>query len=297
MAAFDCCTFNMAPIRLYRFDQLLKLVGSWSCVLALVSQLAFSVSADSSLSGTAASLYRKAKDESRWFAKAEALHTEVRPTSDGMSFFVVWRASPAPAKWIVSLHGAGQPAKGFATDDLAIWAPHLKDRNVGLVCLQWWLGQGDGIESFYTPVEINREIDRVLRDLHVKAGNVMLHGFSRGAANAYAVAALDAGRGRHNFSLIVASSGGYAADYPPNRGIVNGELGDHPLKGTRWITVARARDPNPQRDGIEGMRRTARWLKEQGAVVLESIEDPKFGHGALQLNPQNATHVLDIFLK
>jgi hypothetical protein len=252
---------------------------------------------DARLVGRPAELYQQARDTGRWFSTAEKLHPEVRPTSDGKSFYLVWRASPVPTKWIVSLHGAGQPARGFATDDLAVWAPHLKNRDVGLLCLQWWMGKGDGIESFYTPLEINREIDRALQDLHVKPGNVMLHGFSRGAANSYAVAAIDAGRGGRYFSLIVASSGGYAADYPPNRGITNGDFGADPLKRTRWITAAGARDPNPQRDGIEGMRRTARWLKEQGAVVVESIEDPKFGHGALHLNFKNTSRVLDLFLK
>lgn len=253
--------------------------------------------AEAELAGRSAIIYNQAKDTGRWFNKANVLHPDVLPTSDGKSFYVVWRASPAPKKWIVSLHGAGQPAKGFATDDLVVWAPQLKNRDVGLICLQWWMGHGDGIDAFYTPQDINREFDRALQKLRVKPGNVMLHGFSRGAANSYAVAALDAGRGRHYYSLIVASSGGYAADYPPNRGITNGEFGDRPLQGTHWITAAGARDPNPQRDGIEGMRRTAKWLKEQGAVVVESIEDPAFGHGALQLNPKNTSRVLDLFLK
>jgi hypothetical protein len=62
--------------------------------------------------------------------------------------------------------------------------------------------------------------------------------------------ALDAGRGKHYFSLAVASSGGISLDYPPNREILNGDYGDHPLKGTRWVTVAGARDQNPDRDGI-----------------------------------------------
>lgn len=273
------------------------LIGLFCFVLVFsASAVAFS-SDESRLPEKAQWLYRQARDTGRWFAVAEKLHPEVLPTSDDKSFYLVWRASPAPAKWIVSLHGAGQPAKGFATDDLAVWAPHLKNCDVGLICLQWWMGKGDGIDAFYSPLAINRELDRALQHLKVKPGNAMLHGFSRGAANTYAVAALDAGRGQHYFSLIVASSGGYAADYPPNRGITNGEFGDRPLQGTRWITAAGARDPNPQRDGIEGMRRTAKWLKERGAIVVESIEDPAFGHGALQLNPKNTSRVLELFLK
>lgn len=159
------------------------------------------------------------------------------------------------------------------------------------------MGTGDATTSYYTPKQIYHEIDVALQRLGVKAGTVMLHGFSRGSANSYAVAALDAGKGRHYFSLAVASSGGVALDYPPTRAIMNGEYGNHPLKGTRWVTVAGARDPQPDRSGIAGMRSAAIWLKEQGAIVVDVIEDPDEGHGALQRNPKNAKRVLDLFLK
>jgi hypothetical protein len=86
-------------------------------------------------------------------------------------------------------------------------------------------------------------------------------------------------------------------DYPPTRAIVEGRFGPQPLKGTRWITVAGGRDPHPDRDGIPGMRRSVAWLQEQGATVLESIEDTGEGHGALQRNPKNAQRVLDLFLR
>ena len=60
-------------------------------------------------------------------------------------------------------------------------------------------------------------------------------------------------------------------------------------------------DPDIERNvrrtvGIEAMRRTAVWLKEQGATVELSIEDPNLGHGALVLNPANAKRLLDLFL-
>lgn len=245
----------------------------------------------SQLAGHAAELYRQAQG-GHWYSDAAKLKPDILPTSDGQSFLVVWKATKAPTRWIVSLHGT----QGFATDDLAIWYPHLKDRDVGLVCVQWWLGAGDATSAYYTPLQIYHEIDLALQKLGVPAGAAMLHGFSRGSANSYAVAALDAGRGRHYFLLAVASSGGVALDYPPTRAILNGDYGQHPLQGTRWITVAGARDPHPDRDGVAGMRSTAQWLKEQGATVVETIEDPDEGHGALQRNPKNARRVLDLFL-
>ena len=43
------------------------------------------------------------------------------------------------------------------------------------------------------------------------------------------------------------------------------------------------------------MRRAAAWLREQGAIVLDVIEDPDQGHGALMLNARNARGALDLF--
>jgi hypothetical protein len=244
------------------------------------------------LSGPAADLYQKAKS-GKHFADAAKLNPDILPTSDGQSFLVVWKAVPKPKRWIVSLHGSN----GFGTADLAIWHPHLKDRDVGIVCLQWWLGSGDKISSYYTPEQIHREIDIALQQLGVETGTVMLHGFSRGSANSYAVMALDAGQGRKFFTLAVASSGGVGLNYPPTRAILEDKYGKEPLKDTRWITVAGAHDPQPERDGIPGMRQAAAWLKKQGAIILDSIEDPDQGHGALMLNAKNAKRVLDLFLK
>ncbi|HOP86998.1 MAG TPA: hypothetical protein PKZ54_11105 [Syntrophorhabdaceae bacterium] len=244
------------------------------------------------LTGQAAELYQKAK-RGKWFAEAIKLKPDILQTSEGRSFLVVWKNEPEPKLWIVSLHGSN----GFATDDLAIWHPHLKGRNMGILCVQWWLGSGDDTASYYTPEQIYREIDNVLQRLGVKPGTAMLHGFSRGSANSYAVMALDAGRGRRFFNLAVASSGGVGLDYPTTRAILAGRYGKDALNGTRWVTSAGARDPNPDRDGIPGMRRTAAWLKEQGAIVLEAIEDPEEGHGALVRNPENARRVLDLFVR
>lgn len=243
------------------------------------------------LSGQPAKIYEQAK-AGKWFSEASKLQPTCYPTTDGKSFFMVWKPAEHPAKWIVSLHGS----HGFATDDLAIWHSQLEARKVGLICLQWWMGSGDSTSDYYTPEQSYREIQNLLRKLDIPKGKVMLHGFSRGAANSYAIMALDAGTGSHYFSLAVASSGGVGVNYPPNKAIQNGSYGDQPLKGTKWITCAGATDPNPDRDGITGMRKAGQWLKEQSATVLEQIEDPTEGHGALQRNPKNARHVLDSFL-
>lgn len=259
------------------------------CMAQIQSEI-MQTSKPAPLTGHAAELFQKAQG-GKWFADAAKLKPDILPTSDGKSFLVVWKATKQPKHWIVSLHGS----EGFATDDLAIWHPHLKNRDVGVICVQWWLGAGDKITSYYTPEQIYRELEDALPKLGVEPGMALLHGFSRGSANAYAVMALDAGRGRRFFSLAVASSGGVGLDYPPTRAILDGTYGKSPLKGTRWVTSAGGHDPHPDRAGIPGMRRTAAWLKEQGALVLDTIEDADEGHGALVLNAKNAQHVLDLF--
>lgn len=261
-------------------------------VFMLVWQPSFAAPEPGMLQGQSADVYRRAQG-GRWFADTAKLSFEVLPTSDHQSFVVAWKAPGTnPKHWVVSLHGS----RGFATDDLAIWYPSLKDRDVGLLSVQWWIGTDDSTRSYYVPLQIYREIDVALQRLGVLPGRAMLHGFSRGSANSYAVAAIDAGRGRRYFSLVVASSGGVATDFPPTRAILAGTFGDHPLRGTRWITAAGARDPEPDRDGIPAMRRTSAWLEQQGAIVIESIEDPTEGHGALQRNAANARRALDWFI-
>jgi hypothetical protein len=247
--------------------------------------------AQTNLTGRAAQLFKKAQ-QGKFYATAAKLQPEYMPTTDGQSFLIVWRGggANAPKRWLVSIHGS----EGFATDDLAIWSAHLKGRDIGLVTVQWWLGRDKGRDSYYQPEQIYLEIDHALQKLGISPGTVMFHGFSRGSAISYAVAALDAGRGRRYFALNVASSGGVALDYPATRSIVNGAYGDHPLRGTHWVTAAGAKDA--ERDGIAAMRRTAEWLKEQGATVELSIEDANLGHGALVLNPKNAERLLELFL-
>jgi transposase len=68
-------------------------------------------------------------------------------------------------------------------------------------------------------------------------------------------------------------------------------------KGSRWVTSCGVRDPNPERDGCPGMRRTGDWLKNLGAEINFAIEDNTEGHGAFHRNPQNVNQVLDWFLQ
>lgn len=246
------------------------------------------------LPGEARRLYDLAAQEQRPGAALSA--PEVVPTQDGRSFFLIWEPQAVkgkPHKWIVSLHGS----RGFATKDLEVWSTHLKDRNFGVISLQWWFGGGEKAEDYYAPDNIYREIDLLMRRLGIKPGDALLQGFSRGAANIYAIAALDRNKGQRYFSLYVANAGGASPDYPPTQAVYDGRFGDMPYKGSRWVTSCGARDPNPERDGCPAMRRTGEWLKKFGAKVVFALEDIYEGHGAFHRNPKNVSMVLNWFEK
>jgi hypothetical protein len=257
--------------------------------------------AESPLRGNAEWVYQRAQ-QSQWFGHAAKLNPEVVPTTDGRSFAVLWKppantADPAlprsqPKHWLVTLHGSF----GLAPDDLAFWHRSIRDRDIGIVALQWWIGSGNNSADYYTPEQIYREIDSILQKQGAQPGTVLMHGYSRGAYVAYALAAIDAGRGKRYFSLIAATSGGVAINYPPNRAIVAGGFGERPLKGTHWITAAGGRDADPEHSGIPGMRRTAIWLEEQGATVIDRIEDHAVGHDVLHARLSNVKRILDLFV-
>lgn len=224
------------------------------------------------------------------YQEAIKLNPGLSPTSDGRSFYLVWKPEgETPQDWIVSLHGHGS----FATDDLVAWTRHLAGKHIGLISLQWWLGGDDA--DYYMPNELYREIDIAMRHLNIKPRRIMLEGFSRGSANIYAVKAMDVQTGNNYFNLTVANAGGAAADYPPTKAITSGRFGARPFTGTTWVTVCGMKDEHPEQDGCPAMRRTAEWITSMGGIVADRIEDQNLGHGALHMSPQNVQHLLDIF--
>src|SRR5262245_4208089 len=136
-----------------------------------------SAQAGVTLTGKAAELYDLAIRDGRFTSIFLSVSTEVKATSDNRSFYVLWQKTERPRLWIVMLHGTGNPAKGFATDEFASWLPFIADRDVGVISLQWWLGGGSTIADLYTPQQIYTEVSRLLDALAVKPGTVMLEGF------------------------------------------------------------------------------------------------------------------------
>ncbi|MBU6235709.1 MAG: hypothetical protein KGQ41_07675 [Alphaproteobacteria bacterium] len=225
--------------------------------------------------------------------KPDFMQPYSEPMENGRGFFLIWKPEgETPSRWIVSLPGSN----GLVSDELSLWGNALEGRHVGIVEVQWWMGTGDQIQDYMSPFEVYRELKSFLPRLGVKEGHAMLHGFSRGSANIYSIAAVDHVFGNKFFDVVVANSGGANLGYPPTRDIEIGRLGAQPYLGMRWVTVCGEKDPNPERDGCPAMRRTAEWIAKQGGTVVMAIEDAKHGHGALHTNIDNANKLLDWYL-
>lgn len=222
---------------------------------------------------------------------------EVGLTEDGKSYYLLWfpkgSDSKNPPPMVVTLHGHD----GWAFDDFYVWHDFLKQRGYGLLAIQWWLGDGEGIKDYLAPNDIYRTIDEVFRKLAIKPGTALLHGFSRGSTNTYAVAAMDRSLKNDYFALFIANSGRASSNYPPTHEIEQGRFGERPLAGSHWVTYAGAKDTNPERDGIQGMRETGEWIQKYGGTVDIAIEDPDSGHGGFHRNPKNTNAALDLFEK
>ncbi|MBN2453469.1 MAG: hypothetical protein JXB40_04330 [Candidatus Omnitrophica bacterium] len=216
-------------------------------------------------------------------------------TDDGKSFYILWypeSANPAdPPPLIATIHGHAS----WAFDEFYLWHKAAKERGYGILAIQWWLGQGERYEDYLTPQDIYRIIDTVSKRERRKPHTILFHGFSRGSANSYAVAAMDNQTGNNYFALIVANSGKPGLDFPPNREIMDGLYGPEPLRGTHWVTFAGGKDPHPDRDGIEGMRQAADFINRYGGVVDYAIEDGSAGHGGFHQSMRNMETALHIF--
>ncbi len=244
---------------------------------------------------TGQTLIEKAKESNlRRYEYAVTNGAVIETTSDGKSFYLLWRPYPSVVtkpSFIVTIHGHGS----FAFDEFFLWHRHARERGYGILAIQWWLGEGERFQDYFAPEEIYRVIDEVLKKEGVGAGRHLFHGFSRGSANSYAVAALDRNAGSHYFSLFIANAGRPGLDFPPNNDIENGKYGEYPLEGTRWVTYAGALDKHPNRDGVEGMRQARQWIKKYGGEVLLAIEDPEGDHGGFHRREENIGTALTTF--
>lgn len=228
------------------------------------------------------------------FAFALAHGAEIVLTPDGRSFYLRWLPPGAGADppVLVTLHGHAS----WAFDELYVWLPWLERHGVGLLAVQWWFGAGERPEDYYTPAALHDVIQPALGALGVGRGRAMLHGFSRGATNVYALKALDFVRGGGYFGLTLANAGGFADDYPPNFDLTSGRLGRFPLSLAAFALYCGGRDAEPERSGCPAMVRTEGRLAPLGARIVARWRDDDAEHGGFHALGRHVDESLELYL-
>ncbi|MCX8027365.1 MAG: hypothetical protein N3A62_05870 [Thermodesulfovibrionales bacterium] len=216
------------------------------------------------------------------------------PTDDGRSFYIVWTPKNFQRMQIrpmlITLHGHAS----WAFDEFFIWHPYAEKRGIGIIALQWWFGTGEKTQDYYSPENMYIIFNSALQQLQIKPSHVLLHGFSRGSANTYALTSIDRIKNRF-IVLTISNAGGMARDFPPNNDIITGKFGSTPFRDTHWVMYCAERDPNPDRDGCRAMQTSRELVMKHGGKVELFIKDPIGDHGGFHRNPSNVNRALDVF--
>ncbi len=209
-------------------------------------------------------------------------------SADGKTNFVYgtpadWISTTSPRTIIISLPGHGTAA----AEGYQAWAKHL-DGTFALAEFDWWRGTGEKKTDYYLPPEIIREVRAFLHTQgYTPRDTIILHGFSRGSANTYAVIAQDHLIPGAVFDAVISNAGKYQSDFPlGNKTYSDTEITSF-FKDIPWVLACGGLDPNPDRGGCPGMAETADFLTAHSANVLGTVTDPAVGHGAFHMSPNH----------
>lgn len=218
-------------------------------------------------------------------------------TSDGTHYILYGQPAgqnnKTVKKIIFSLPGHGTTAE----DDYNAWKDQLATNGgYALASINWWDGKGEAPPDYYSPADVVKEIHYFLTNKNYKKADfVVLEGFSRGSANTYPVVANDVATKDKAIDGVISASGKYQSDFAITNALLN-QNGGRPFSGIFWILACGEKDPNPTRDGCDGMRETQTFLTEKGANVLGLLSDPNGAHGSFHKSPLKlAEKALSIF--
>ena len=186
-----------------------------------------------------------------------------------------------PKALIVAVHGHN----GRASREYRSWQPYAESHHLGLVAVEWQTEWGRNAQ-FLSPAATYGMIRRAVADEGVKPGNVLLHGFSQGSHEAFALTQVDRAQQRL-FGMTLAESGGYGGPTGAAAG----------LAGTTWDIYCAGDDPWPDLSGCPSMHRAQAALKSSGATVDRFMVDPPAGHGGFLKNEKDVELVLGDFAR
>ena len=206
-------------------------------------------------------------------------------SSDGKTYFVygapAGQNNKSIKKIIISLPGHGTTAD----DGYKAWHDHIVGGEYAVAEFNWWRGTGEKTTDYYKPAEIIPQVEMFLSAQGYKdSDTVILHGFSRGSANTYAVIFQDRLKKPYIFDAVISNAGKYQSDFPLADKVPTDSEITKNFTGVPWVLACGGLDPNPDRDGCPGMEETQAFLSEHGANVLGLVTDPSQGHGAFHMS-------------
>lgn len=217
---------------------------------------------------------------------ADSLESPTKVTSTDEKTYFVYGApagqnNKSTKRIIISLPGHGTTAD----DGYKAWNKHIKGGQYALAEFNWWKGTGEKITDYYQPADVVREVRSFLnKQGYASKDIVILHGFSRGSANTYAVIANDHLQPGPVFDAVISNAGKYQPDFPlTDKALTDAEITRY-FKDIPWALACGGKDPNPNRDGCPGMEETKSFLLAHQANVLGIVTDPNAGHGAFHMS-------------
>ncbi len=256
---------------------------------------------------TIAQTQQKVEEKPKEPDSADTLATPEKVTSaDGKAGFVY--GAPAgqnnkeTKRIIVSLPGHSTTA----ADGYEAWKLHLASLNGGSYALaefDWWDGTGNETANYYDPVDATEQMRSFLKEQgYTSKDIVVLHGFSRGSANTYAVIANDQKSGSPMIDAAISNAGKYQKGFPFFKDGTQPTIAefDKYYKNFPWVLVCGGKDPEPELNGCEGMTETKTFLEAHKVNLLALLTDADQGHGVFHLSdkqlPKQAIDLIEAAL-
>jgi hypothetical protein len=197
-------------------------------------------------------------------------------------FFIAW----FPPSWenhpdrrlVVTLHGNG----GCAERMFTFWHRTASLHDYGFIALQYAEESSRGRYRFDDSRAIYRLLRRALgilrRHVPLEGVPLILHGFSRGSARVFELAAMDrAPGGMHAFSAFIADSGTVFPEYRGRLSPYLERIGPDAYAGARFWLYCGGRDHGGRT--CRGLARMARFVRAHSGTVDTLYRYPPGGHG------------------
>jgi len=199
------------------------------------------------------------------------------------TFFLQW----FPDNWnkiktkhiVITLHGSG----GHAERMFNFWYRNRKYHNFAIIALQYAKSDEKGNMKFQNSYEIYKNLRHIIEYLRksgfYKKGIVLiLHGFSRGSARIFELAALDrANDGMHVFSSFIADSGSSLAENYGRLSPFLNKLSTNAYSGARFWLYTGTGD-HRGRTSV-GMQKMKEFIEQHSGKVDELFLYDTNSHG------------------